>query len=271
MISFPQGEISDRMSLHACPPLGDLDSQVIGWEAWEQQGWYWEHDGLRILQVARRVRRIPPQIINERMAQEMQAAHTPLNAYEKKQLKQRIIDSIAPLIIPEKVLTTVMLDSTNDQIIIGSQSENIIDKILRLLQDTFSGVVIKPRWSKDAQKHAIKVSWPRDTWPKGSHPLGDVMLVHASAHHQRIRLSGVNEFEVIDDCIARGYIITGLRLQHTSGLSCFITPKGHFQSIRYPEHDEDDAPSVSASVDWLELLELRAWAVGCVEWIYENQ
>jgi len=266
--SFVHGTLDDRLKLHACRELGALDQSVMGWHPVQDDTWYIEHQGMVVLNVARRVRRIPPTLVKERMDAECALAPT-MNAYEKRQLKQRIIDQLAPLVIPETTFVPLILDVTQELIIIGSQSAPVLEKILRLLQDSFPGIVLKPRWSKELQRQAIRTAWNKETWPMQSTPQGDVMLIHASGQYQRIRLAGVTDLTVVDDCLVHGYIIVGVRLVCSNGLSCFITPNGHFQAIRYPQVEEEEV-SPSTVIDWLAVLELRAWALGFAAWVHES-
>jgi DNA recombination-dependent growth factor C len=216
------------------------------------------------------VRRVPLSLVKERLNQALQALPHAPNGYEKRQIKQRIVDELTPQIMPEKSTVMVMIDKTHDHIIIGSQSEALLDKVLRLVVDTFPGMALKPRWTKEAQRHAIKTAWNNDKWPQGTHPVGDLMLVHAQGAYQRIRMSGISELDVINDLLAHGYLIVGLRLDLDNGLSVFMTPTGHFQGIRYPNYEEDGVVNASSVVDWLELLELRAWVKGFTEWVHET-
>lgn len=264
--NFPQVDIEDRIKDFICPELTPLSVEVIGWEKWDDDNLVVEHQGLYVLQIARRLRRIPKSLLDEHVHLEMLKFSGQITAQEKKQLKQRVIDKLLPMVMPEKTLTCVLIDKKYQTLTLACQSDALVEKILRVFQDTFPGITVARRWSKDVVRRSIGKSWKNDDWPNGMKPDGDAALVHASAQYQKIRFTGLSDMSVVDDSLLHGYVIVGLRLSHTEGLSCYLTPHGNFQGLRYPAAEESEHQD--QHFDWLPVLELREWIETFGVWVH---
>lgn len=267
--NFPNLDILSRIQENPCPELSALSVDVMGWEPWDEQSWLIEHHDLIAVQIARRFRRVPKALLDEHMRIAMLEFDSPMTAQEKRQLKQRTLEKLLPLVIPEKVVTTLLIDKRHNTLTVASQNASLVEKILRVFQDSFPGVMVAKRWSKEAVRRAIGKAWQKDAWPVGMKPESDVMLVHSSGQYQKIRFSGLSDdLTVVDDSLLHNYVIIGLRLTHSEGLSCFITPLGNFQGMKYPANEEPIV--LEHSFDWLPVLELRAWIELFGSWVHES-
>lgn len=266
--NFPSVDMASRIESFACPDLSPHALEVAGWEPWSDNEWLIEHQDLVVVKMIKRFRRIPKSLLDEHIKIETLGFDAPMTALEKRQLKTRVSEKLLPQMMPEKTDTMVMIDKRHNTLAIASQSAAVTEKILKVFQDTFPGVSVARRWSKDAVRQACRVAWKKDTWPQGMKPDGDLVLVHMSDQYKKIRFSGLSDLTVADDCLLHGYMIIGVRLTHSEGLSCYVTPLGNFQGLRYPSNE--DAVILEHDFDWLPILELRAWIETFGSWVHEH-
>ncbi len=257
------------MSLQRCADLSALGLEALGWESFDQDSFFYQHETVVVMQAARRFKRLPTSWIQDQLQKEQRIFDTPLTPFEKKQLKQRIVDQCLPSLLIEKTLIPVMMDWKNNILAVSSSSSALNEKLVRLMRDTFPGIVLEPLWSADLLRKALKRGWQQHHWPQGMQPSGDAVLVHPQGTYQKIRFSHISELTVIEDCLLHGYVVEGLRLSREDGFSCFVSSKGFLQSIRYPGVQELESAPIEPALDWLPYLEFNAWCEHIGAWLRE--
>lgn len=264
---LPDVDWDQCLEHYASQDLSLLTLEHLGWEPVSDGQWHIDCNELMLIHCVRRFKRVPKSMLDETVARELDLLGETANAFEKRQVKQKVLEQLLADVLPEKITIPVILDTRHQQLWIGSSSESVLEKILKLVHMTCPGLMLTPLCSRERVLRSLRLAWQKNSWPSGVSPQGDALLVHGQDKSQKIRCTGLDDLGIISDCMAQGYALSALRLTREDGWSCFWSTSGAFQSLRYPKVDQEEIDP--AMVDWLPYLELRAWCGQFGVWLDE--
>lgn len=235
-------DAESKLAEHSFKPCGSNEFQSSGWvNPLNERSKAASHfsDGRLLVCLKTQTKIIPPQAVNEMLADKInlieEEEDRKVKGKEKQVMKEDLIQSLIPTALTKSTKIYAFIDAKSKLLVVNAFSNNAAETLIAMLRRSFGSLPVLP------VDFESPIMFKLDTWLRGDLPnnitLGHkAVLVDFAEDEGMINVKNLDlESDDITNHLDTGKHVTQLSINWNDTLSCTVTNNFAFKSIKFSD------------------------------------